>query len=412
MTLPGDAVARHSRLIPSLDRIESSYLILGSLIALLVLAGVLVRVGLVGLVLGVVGAVVRRSVRRGFRLWERLFSGLTWPRFLAVSLGLIVVGWLAAGWGPGLTAACGLAALVMGVTACLAYMFIDVERYEVERGYKAVHNPVKGQALAAYLVQYGHRVGVPLLAAAAVAAIGGFALLNQGLYETVGRGWYAVGDEKDAPTYIDFLAYALINLYRIVDLLDLADSHHAAEVQLRPADAVAGGHAAGGVQDVLHRGPPAADLRVGPPGAGCWPRRSPTSGARTSRSTSGRGTRCRSHGVGVVGPLLVSLRSVETLTREQRDQLPPCRSRRSGRRPSRSWSATCRPERARPGGRRRGPRPAPGPRRAAGAGAAGATTRATWCGRVSSRRWARSDGPRAATAGGRDPAGPACRAGG
>ena len=24
-------------------------------------------------------------------------------------------------------------------------MFIDLERYEVERGYKAVHNPLKGQ---------------------------------------------------------------------------------------------------------------------------------------------------------------------------------------------------------------------------------------------------------------------------
>ena len=34
----------------------------------------------------------------------------------------------------------------MGLTTCLAYMFIDLERCEVERGYKAVHNPLKGQA--------------------------------------------------------------------------------------------------------------------------------------------------------------------------------------------------------------------------------------------------------------------------
>ena len=42
---------------------------------------------------------------------------------------------------------CGLVLLFLGVTACLAYMFIDVERYEVARGYKALHNPVQGQEL-------------------------------------------------------------------------------------------------------------------------------------------------------------------------------------------------------------------------------------------------------------------------
>ena len=66
-------------------------------------------------------------------------------------------------------------------------MFIDLERYEVDRGYKAVHNPLKGQELASNLIQYGHRVGVPLLMAAAVAAIGGFAMLNEGLYHTIGE---------------------------------------------------------------------------------------------------------------------------------------------------------------------------------------------------------------------------------
>ena len=33
--------------------------------------------------------------------------------------------------------ACALGALGMGLAACLAYMFIDVERYEVVRGHKA-----------------------------------------------------------------------------------------------------------------------------------------------------------------------------------------------------------------------------------------------------------------------------------
>ena len=71
---------------------------------------------------------------------------------------------------PWLAVLCGAVLLFMGVTACLAYMFIDLERYEVGRGYKAVHNPLKGQELAVNLVRYGHQVGVPLLAAASVAA--------------------------------------------------------------------------------------------------------------------------------------------------------------------------------------------------------------------------------------------------
>ena len=88
----------------------------------------------------------------------------------------------------------------MGVTTCLAYMFIDLERYEVGRGYKAMHNPLKGQALAVNLIRYGPVVGVPLLAGAAAAAIGGFAMLNQGLYHTIGQNWYVLGPRRGRRT--------------------------------------------------------------------------------------------------------------------------------------------------------------------------------------------------------------------
>ena len=77
-----------------------------------------------------------------------------------------------------------------------------------------------------HLARYGQQVRVPLLISATVAMIGGFALLNQGLYETVGRGWYQVADERREPVYVDFLAYALTNLLGLVDVLDLAKSHH------------------------------------------------------------------------------------------------------------------------------------------------------------------------------------------
>ena len=103
-------------------------------------------------------------------------------------------------------------------------MLIDLERYEVERGHKAFHNPLKGQELALHLVRYGEQVRVPLLAAATAGMIGGFALLNLGLYETVGRQWYAVGGGQGEPAYVDFLANALINLLSIVDVLNVAQS--------------------------------------------------------------------------------------------------------------------------------------------------------------------------------------------
>ena len=68
--------------------------------------------------------------------------------FLAIVFGFLVVGGVAGGPLPGLRVVCGLAPLLMGAIACLAYMFIDLERNEVERGHKAVHNPLKGQMLA------------------------------------------------------------------------------------------------------------------------------------------------------------------------------------------------------------------------------------------------------------------------
>ena len=139
--------------------------------------------------------------------------------FLATVVSLLILGWLSAKIFPGLTVVCALIPLFMGLTACLAYMFINLERYEVERGHKAVHNPLKGQGLALHLGLYGQQVDVPLLAAAAVGMIGGFTLLNQGLYETIGRDWYDVGEKDQAPVFVDFLAYALIHLLRIVDVL-------------------------------------------------------------------------------------------------------------------------------------------------------------------------------------------------
>lgn len=272
--------------------------------------------------MGWLGYIVRGSIRRGFLLWERLFAWASWPLLLAITAGLLTVGWAAAGFVPVVTVACALAPLCMGLTACLAYMFIDLERYEVERGHKAVHNPLKGQGLALDLVRYGPQVGVPLLASATIGMIGGFALLNQGLYETIGTNWYAVGEAREDPTYIDFLAYTLIHLLRIVDVLNVARTHNLVDLTyVRQVTWQASTlltsfqtfFAFVLLQQIF------ASVRQGhllvETITDFWsPYESIHERARNALPQ---------YGARAIGPLLLSLRSVATLTKEQRDQLPP-----------------------------------------------------------------------------------------
>ncbi|HEX4609267.1 MAG TPA: hypothetical protein VH092_13785, partial [Urbifossiella sp.] len=74
----------------ALDRVHSSATVLAGLVALGGIAFLLVRTGVVAATLQLAGAVVRGGVRTGFRAWEVLFSGASWPVFLGVVLGLIV----------------------------------------------------------------------------------------------------------------------------------------------------------------------------------------------------------------------------------------------------------------------------------------------------------------------------------
>lgn len=305
--------------LAELDQLHSSYLILVTLAALGLIAGLLFFTGLLGWVVRLLGLTVRGSVRQGFLLWERLLAWAAWPQFLGAVLVLLATGCTFGAVFPGLALVCGLIPLGMGVLACLAYMFIDLERYEVERGYKAIHNPVKGQELALHLVRYGQRVGVPLLAVAAVGVIGGFALLNLGLYRGLGRNWYRLAEEEAA--YPDFLAYALINLYSIVDLLDLANSQQLLRIAIvKPARWPASALLAVFktfftlvlLQQIfasVRKGRLLAEMI-----ADFWSPHEPIhERARTALPQ---------YGAGAIGPLLVSLRLVPALTREQRDQLP------------------------------------------------------------------------------------------
>lgn len=299
--------------------VRPSTLILLSMVAGGVVAGVLIQFGVVNRTLAGIGAVVRWGVRVGFRAWERGLSWAPWPVFAAVVAGLLTVGVLLAGPLPAVALPFAVVPLLAAVVATLAYMFIDVERYEVARGYKSLHNPMKGQRLAAELVQHGPRVGVPLLAAAAVGMMGGFALLNLALFHLFGPAWYT--QPADPPTYLDFVASALVHLLSVVDLLNLLDTHHLVHVVVpRPESGVANAVMAGFktfftlvlLQQIfasVRRGKVLAETI-----ADFWSPHSPIHDRARSALPQ--------YGAAALSPLLLSLSRVDSLTQEQRQRLP------------------------------------------------------------------------------------------
>ncbi len=317
--LPGLFAVDPTGWLVDTSQVRSSTLILAVVVSLGLVGGALLWLGVIDWVLGVAGILIRGGIRAGFRAWERLLAWASWPLFLAVQLGLLATGATVAGFLPVLAAACALASLGMGLAACLAYRFIDVERYEVARGYKALHDPLKGQRLATELAHYGDRVEIPLLAAAAVGMIGGFALLNFGLFRLLGSGWYTV--PTTGATYPDFLASALVHLLSVVDLLNLANTHHLAQVAVaRPVAGLATALLALFksfftlilLQQIF------ASVRRGrllvETIADFWSPHDPIHDRARAALPQ--------HGVGALVPLLVSLRAAVTLTREQREQLP------------------------------------------------------------------------------------------
>jgi HEAT repeat protein len=308
-----------NRFLIELTAEGSSASILGVIAALGVAIYILYHYGVLGWVVGQIGRGVRWSIRWGFFAWEATFSWAHWLVYLSIAVVLLALGTLAAGTAPVVTLVFAAVVIFMGVTACLAYMYIDLERYEVERGYKAVHNPLKGQDLAPHLAKYGPQVDLYLLFASTVATIGGFALLNQGLYESIGQRWYRV--HEGGVGYSDFLTYAFLNLLRVVDVLDLARSQRLLQVSLvRP-----GAWPASTLivvfrtfftlvllQQIF------ASIRQGrllaETIADFWSPHEPIQ-QRARRALP-------QYGSAAISPLLVSLRTVTALTKEQRDQLP------------------------------------------------------------------------------------------
>jgi len=225
--------------LPSLD---SSQWVLAIFAGAAILAGLLYQVGLLGLLLTGVFRLLHASYRFGFYRWKHLLAGLPWPVLVLIIVGVHALLWLDDRRHASMTLLAGALLLFIGITSCLAYLFIGQERADVARGYKVLSNPEKGQEVAENLVVYGPRAGVALLVAACLAVISGFALLNFGLYKTIGHDWYVVGahdshlrlrqqdqvhdTEKTEAEYLDFLAYALIHLVSAVDLVDITNTYH------------------------------------------------------------------------------------------------------------------------------------------------------------------------------------------
>jgi HEAT repeat protein len=216
-------------LLQHLDRLNSLSLLLGFALLALFLA-LLYATGLLGLLLSLVQKLFQGSIWLGFLIWRRCLSWAQWPAFLVLVFGLLAIGMFGGERFPYLGLLCGLLLLVGGISTCLAYVLIDLERYEVARGYKALHKPLQGQELASNLVRYGPQVGPLLMILASVAVIGGFTLTNDGLYLTIGEKWFRAEGGEGSLGIHDFLAYTLINLSHVVDLLHIASSWKVAVV--------------------------------------------------------------------------------------------------------------------------------------------------------------------------------------
>ena len=117
--------------LSSLEQTQPSFLLLSVLTIIVTAAVILERIGLIGWTARVVGLIVTSGIVGGFRLWKRLLGWATWVEFLAIAVLLLIVTAFAGNLAPILRVAGGLGTLFMGVIACFAYMFIDLERNEV-----------------------------------------------------------------------------------------------------------------------------------------------------------------------------------------------------------------------------------------------------------------------------------------
>lgn len=217
--------------LDSSEQVLTTFALVGLLIGLLAATGLLGRIAALGL------RAFNVLLQGGFRIWEIFFSRLHWSLLLGIVLVIQGFAWFDYQPFPLTALLLGLLLLAVGVTACMAYIVIDQERFDVTRGYKVLYNPGKGQEVAERLLRHGPQAGLPLLIVACLATVVGFTLLNLGMYDFLGPKWCVVGNQRriaslpeaapDGPTverpahYSDFLAYSLLHLLSALDLIDV-----------------------------------------------------------------------------------------------------------------------------------------------------------------------------------------------
>jgi hypothetical protein len=81
-----------SPFVLDVDSLGASAVLLLTFALIVVLAGVLFWVGVVGWALGLLQGVIQVSVGSGFRVWQRLLSWAGWAELLLFVVALLAVG--------------------------------------------------------------------------------------------------------------------------------------------------------------------------------------------------------------------------------------------------------------------------------------------------------------------------------
>src|SRR5262249_36730340 len=119
-----------------LDQITSSQWLVAAFVAFLLLLAIAYVTGALGWLFSRLRRLILALVGGGFAIWRRWLGWAPWPVLLMLIVALHAAAW-SVDWRNSLGAlAGGFVILFLGVVACLAYMHIDLERYEVARGHK------------------------------------------------------------------------------------------------------------------------------------------------------------------------------------------------------------------------------------------------------------------------------------
>src|SRR5262249_29691004 len=116
-----------AQLTLDINEAEPSWVILGTLCSIVLLTVVLYFTGGLGFLVHVIGTLIQTTITRGFLVWRSLLAWARWPVFLAIVLGFLGMGLHLIDSAPAVSALIAVVPLVMGMAACLAYMYIDWE---------------------------------------------------------------------------------------------------------------------------------------------------------------------------------------------------------------------------------------------------------------------------------------------